>query len=132
MADRRNVHLMAQQRAIPDSKLCQCCGQLRPDVIHVDLNAHTVSRGVKTVKVRPTGAELMAIMVRFRPGSLVPYERIYSGIWGAVFVEGGRKTQNHISVQVLHLRRQIEPLGLGLTMVRGLGMRLDIEGGNNG
>lgn len=132
MANRQTMYLSAQQKPPAERLLCECCGQLRPEVIHTDLNAQTVSRGALIVKVRPTGAELMAILLRFLPGKLVPYERIYSGLWGANYADRGRRDQNSISVQLLHLRRAIEPLGLEIIVVRGLGLRLDIKGGKDG
>ncbi len=101
-------------------------------MVHVDLNAHTVSRGTMRVKVRPTGAELLYLLTRGRPGDLVPYERIYSGLWGANYLDRNRLSQNHISVHVLLLRRQIEHMGLEIVVVRGLGLRLVIHGGKDG
>lgn len=70
----------------------------------IDLAAHTVLEGTRTVRLTPTQWRLLEILLR-DPGQLVATRRLLTEIWGP----GYERYTNYLRVHVSGLRHKLEP-----------------------
>jgi two-component system, OmpR family, KDP operon response regulator KdpE len=69
----------------------------------IDLAAHTVLEGTRTVRLTPTQWRLLEILLR-HPGQLVATRRLLTEIWGP----GYERYTNYLRVHMSDLRRKLE------------------------
>jgi two-component system KDP operon response regulator KdpE len=70
----------------------------------IDLAAHTVLEGTRTVRLTPTQWRLLEILLR-DPGQLVATRRLLTEIWGP----GYERYTNYLRVHMSGLRHKLEP-----------------------
>jgi DNA-binding winged helix-turn-helix (wHTH) protein len=107
----------------PKKTTCPCCGtSIDAKIPIVDLDTNTISWRGKSVKVSAQKAELMYGLVRAYPGVLRRDAAIIA-LWG-----GCEKSDpmSHLSVLTCHLRKALEPIGLSVSAVYGIGHQLVI------
>ena len=69
----------------------------------IDLAAHTVREGTRTVRLTPTQWRLLEILVR-HPGQLVGSQRLLTEIWGP----GHERDRQYLRFHMAALRRKLE------------------------
>ena len=69
----------------------------------IDLAAHTVREGTRTVRLTPTQWRLLEILVR-HPGQLVSSQRLLTEIWGP----GSERERHDLRFHMAALRRKLE------------------------
>ena len=69
----------------------------------IDLAAHTVREGTRTVRLTPTQWRLLEILVR-HPGQLVSSQRLLTEIWGP----GHERDRQYLRFHMAALRRKLE------------------------
>lgn len=70
--------------------------------LRMDLNARTVSRGERVIKVSPIGWRLLEILIREAPDA-VSRSRLESGVWGDDIPDS-----NSLKVHMHHLRKAVD------------------------
>lgn len=104
---------------------CPCCGSvMETKVPVVDLNTNVISWGGKTTKLRPVGAELMAMLVR-RSLGIVTFDTLMNGIWG-----DNEPTDAYaaLKVHLSHIRKALGPdSGIRIHNQPGVGYRLELD-----
>jgi two-component system KDP operon response regulator KdpE len=95
--------LLARLRAALRRDAAALPVRVRIGAREVDLAAHTVLDGSKTVRLTPTQWRLLEILLR-HPGQLVATQRLLTEIWGP----GYERYTNYLRVHMSGLRRKLE------------------------
>jgi two-component system, OmpR family, KDP operon response regulator KdpE len=96
--------LLARLRAALRRDAAALPVRVRIGAREIDLAAHTVLDGSKTVRLTPTQWRLLEILLR-HPGQLVATQRLLTEIWGP----GYERYTNYLRVHMSGLRHKLEP-----------------------
>lgn len=95
---------------------CPYCSRPMPSIgLTVDLSTNNAYFDGEAVKLRPSGAEILHVLLRY-VGKAVPQSELSAAIYGA---EGA--TDNTLAVHISWLRKALEPRGWSLRCFWGRG-----------
>ena len=117
--------LEARLRALLRRRSAETSPWKRIGRLRFDAQGCTAFAGDEPVELTRREAAVLDCLMR-RPGRIVPKEAILE----AVFPSDLDVAANAVEVQVSRLRRKIEPAGVTIRALRGLGYRLEERGGD--
>ncbi len=120
------VVLIARMRALARRGVPERPTVLEAGSLTLDPAAHTVARGVTTLKLTPKEFALLEFLMRHK-GEVVTKAEILTSVWDANY----HGDDNVVEVYVSYLRRRIDtPFGCwSIETVRGVGYRFAADGG---
>jgi two-component system OmpR family response regulator len=120
------AELLARIKALVRRRERPLASRMQVGDLTIDIGAHQVKRGGKTIALTPREFDLLAYLVR-NEGSVVSRQMIIERVWG----EGFDSYSNAIDVHVNNLRNKVDkPFEVRLIhTVKGVGYLVEVRAG---